>query len=637
MCGISGIIDYSGAVIDKSVLERACATMRHRGPDDFGTWQSADDAMSIGLAAVRLAVVDPTPQGHQPFIYQNRWVLVFNGEVYNHRTLRGELQREGCRFETQTDTEVVAAACATWGVEGLRRFNGMWGLCFFDREGGRGFLARDRFGIKPIVYANDGSRTYFASESQTLRGLGDWDRGVDTQSLLHYVRFGFTAPEASIYRSARRLSPGGYLEFDRQGVRAPQRYYAPVAEAKRGTSVDYGDACANVRRGIFQSVARRRHADVPLGAFLSGGIDSSIIATHLAECTPGKIATFSVGYAGQRAYDESRYARQMANHIGSDHHELSVTADDVIALIPQLLDHLGEPFFDSSLIPTAMVSQLARKHVTVCLSGDGADELFGGYWRYLGHDSLHMYRRIPAMIRRRVIEPLLALGPRSKRSVVGRRLGQMRKLLWASTASMQARHLAWSQILSRDTMGIIDAKSVTDLTLKHAYQQIEALAGGFADGDLNQILAFDLQYSLPADMLHKVDIASMRHSLEVRTPFLDHELVEYVLGLPARFKMSRGLRKRLLVDAYRGVIPDAILDRGKMGFEVPVGEFFRRGLREMFLDTVTRERLDGFGVFDSGAVLKLYDDHCAFRGEYTDILFAILSLCWWQMRGGTVC
>ncbi|MCA9251583.1 MAG: asparagine synthase C-terminal domain-containing protein, partial [Phycisphaerales bacterium] len=375
----------------------------------------------------------------------------------------------------------------------------------------------------------------------------------------------------------------------------------------------------------------------PLGAFLSGGIDSSIIATHLAECTPGKIATFSVGYAGQRAYDETRYARQMANHIGSDHHELAVTADDVISLIPQLLDHLGEPFFDSSLIPTAMVSQLARKHVTVCLSGDGADELFGGYWRYLGHDSLHMYRRIPAMIRRRVIEPLLALGPRSKRSVVGRRLGQMRKLLWASTASMQARHLAWSQILSRDAMGIIDAKSVTDLTLKHAYQQIESLAGGFADGDLNQILAFDLQYSLPADMLHKVDIASMRHSLEVRTPFLDHELVEYVLGLPARFKMSRGLRKRLLVDAYRGVIPDAILDRGKMGFEVPVGEFFRRGLREMFLDTVTRERLDGFGVFDSGAVLKLYDDHCAFRGEYTDILFAILSLCWWQMRGGTVC
>jgi asparagine synthase (glutamine-hydrolysing) len=634
MCGISGIIDFSGAVIDGSVLERACATMKHRGPDDSGTWLSNERSMSLGLAAVRLAVVDPTPQGHQPFIYQDRWILVYNGEVYNHRELRAGLERVGRRFETHTDTEVVAAACAAWGTRALRRFNGMWGLFFYDRETGSGFLARDRFGIKPIVYAIEGPRTYFASESQTLRVLGDWDRRVDTQSLLHYVRFGFTAPDASIYRSARRLAPGMYVEFDRKGIRAPQRYYAPVAEARRSASTGYGAACENVRRMIFKSVARRRHADVPLGAFLSGGIDSSIIATHLAECTPGKISTFSVGYEGQRAYDETEYARQMAYHIGSDHHELSISSNDVLEVIPELLDHLGEPFFDSSLIPTAMVSRLAREHVTVCLSGDGADELFGGYWRYLGHDSLQFYDRIPASIRRRVIEPLLALAPKSRRSVIGRRLGQMRKLLWASTASMQARHLAWSQIISRDAMSILDPKGTDDLTLKNVYQAIGELTGGIHNGDLNQILAFDLQYSLPADMLHKVDLASMRHSLEVRTPFLDHELVEYVLGLPARFKVSRGVRKRLLVDAYRGIVPDAILDRGKMGFEVPVGEFFRRELREMFLDTVTRERLDVFDIFDSAAVLKLYEDHCAFRGEHTDVLFAIFSLCWWQMRGG---
>ncbi len=636
MCGISGIIDFGGGSIDASVLERACATMQHRGPDDSGTWIGGDGGASIGLAAVRLAVVDPTPQGHQPFIYNDRYVLVYNGEVYNHRELRDELRAAGRSFKTQTDTEVVATACAGWGVGALNRFNGMWGLFFFDRETGGGFLARDRFGIKPVVYASDGSRTYFASEAQTLRALGDWDRRVDVDSLLHYVRFGFTAPDASIYQHARRLAPGTYLEFDRQGFRAPQRYYEPVKAARREGVPDYGTACESVRRGIFRSVARRRHADVPLGAFLSGGIDSSVIATHLAECTPGKIATFSVGYEGQRAYDETGYARQMAKHLGSDHHELMVSANDVLNVVPELLDHLGEPFFDSSLIPTAMVSQLARKHVTVCLSGDGADELFGGYWRYLGHDSLHVYDQIPAWLRRRVIEPLLARAPKSKRSVIGRRLGQMRKLLWASTTSMQARHLAWSQILSREAMSIVRQQGVNDLTLKHAYQAMQDLAAGIPSGNLNQILAFDLQYSLPGDMLHKVDIASMRHSLEVRTPFLDHELVEYVLGLPARYKMSRGVRKRLLVDAYRGIVPDAILDRGKMGFEVPVGEFFRKELREMFLDTVTRERLDGFGVFDSGEVLRLYEDHCAFRGEHTDLLFAIFSLCWWQMRGGTV-
>ncbi len=634
MCGISGIIDFGGGSIDASVLERACATMRHRGPDDSGTWLGDDRSVTIGLAAVRLAVVDPTPQGHQPFVFNDRWVLVYNGEVYNHRELRDELRAAGHTLRTQTDTEVVAAACATWGVDALKRLNGMWGLCFFDRETGNGFLARDRFGIKPVVYATDGSRTYFASETQTLRGLGDWDRRIDVDSLLHYVRFGFTAPDASIYRHAHRLAPGAYLAFDRQGVRAPQRYYEPVRGSLNSRSEDYGSACENVHRRIFRAVAKRRHADVPLGAFLSGGIDSSVIATHLAECTPGKIATFSVGYEGQRAYDETAYARKMAEHINSDHHELSVTAKDVLETIPEMLDHLGEPFFDSSLIPTSMVSRLARKHVTVCLSGDGADELFGGYWRYLGHDSLHVYDQIPAWIRKRVIEPMLEFAPKSKRSVIGRRLGQMRKLLWASTASMQARHLAWSQILSRDAMSIIKSQGVDDLTLKHAYQSMQDLTAGIRSGDMNQILAFDLQYSLPADMLHKVDIASMYHSLEVRTPFLDHELVEYVLGLPARYKMSRGMRKNILVDAYRGVVPDAILDRGKMGFEVPVGEFFRSELREMFLDTVTRERLDGFGVFDSGEVLRIYDDHCAFRGEYTDLLFAIFSLCWWQMRDG---
>jgi len=634
MCGIAGIIDFKGGPIDRAVLERACVTMRHRGPDDCGTWATSAEPISLGMAAVRLAVVDPSPGGHQPFVYQDRWVLAYNGEVYNHRQIRDELEREGMRFETQCDTEVVAAACATWGLSALTRFNGMWGLCFYDRQERCGFLARDRFGIKPLCYATDASSFYFASEFLTLRGLGDWDRSPDTASLLHYVRFGFTPPDASIHQHARKLGPGSCIEFDAQGPHAPQRYYEPVNASNGSVPPDWTEARKMIRGKIFQSVARRRVADVPVGAFLSGGVDSSIIAAHLAECTPGKIQTFSVGYADQKSYDETKYARAMAEHVGSEHHELMIQADDVLAVIPDVLDHLGEPFFDSSIIPVAMVSKLAREHVTVCLSGDGADELFGGYWRYMGHASLDAYERIPRFLRRRIIEPVLALAPNSKRSVIGTRARQVRKLLRASSASLPGRHLAWSQILSRDVASVLNLADKNDSTLRNVYGSMRDLVGAIPDGDLNQILAFDLQYSLPADMLHKVDLGSMFHSLEVRVPFLDHELVEAVLPLPARFKVSRGMRKRILVDAYRGIIPDRILDRGKMGFEVPVGEFLRRELRELFMDTVTRERLASFGVFDPAAVHRVYDDHCACRGEYADLLFAILSLCWWQMRGG---
>jgi asparagine synthase (glutamine-hydrolysing) len=352
---------------------------------------------------------------------------------------------------------------------------------------------------------------------------------------------------------------------------------------------------------------------------------------HLAQCSPRPIATFAIGYKDRPTYDETRYARLMADRLGSDHHEFRLGFDEVIDTLPAVLDHLGEPFFDSSILPTAVVSRLARRHVTVCLSGDGGDELFGGYYRYLGHESIDSYQRLPALLRNAVIEPLTRRTGASKSSRLADRVRQFRKLLRAAGLPIADRHLAWSQILSPDAHPILRCES--DDTLETIRQEMARLTAGLPESDaINRILAFDLQYALPSDMLHKVDLASMMHSLEVRVPFLDPQVVETALACPSSWKVHKGLRKRLLVHAYRGRLPDEILDRPKMGFELPIGEFLRGPLRDMFNSVVSREQVESLQLLDYDAVQDAYAAHCARRSEHADLLFAVLSLCWWHGR-----
>ena len=635
MCGIAGIIDFGGNAIDERRLLAAQQAMVHRGPDDGAFVRESRGDWQVGLAAVRLAILDPTPVGAQPFRYGNRYLLAYNGEIYNFRELRRELAALGANFRTDTDTEVVAAACAQWGPEALTRFNGMWAFAFVDLERRGGFLVRDRFGIKPLLVACAGRHACFASEMMTLRALGDWPRDVDRSALLHYLSVGYFAAPDTVYEHVRRIGPGEYIAFDERELKAPVRYYDPTQASASREHLSYTEAGERVRHGLSMAVARRRIADVPLGAFLSGGLDSSIVALHLAECTPGPVKTFSIGYVDQPTYDETAFARMMADCLGSEHHELRLCYDDVIETLPAVLDHLGEPFFDSSILPTAVVSRLARQHVTACLSGDGGDELFGGYWRYLGHQSLAGYHALPALLRKWVIEPLVGGAPSAKSSLLANRLRQLRKLLRAAGGRAIDRHLAWSRILAPEAMSIVSATGELDTATQRMVGAYDELTGDLPSGDeLNRILAFDLRYNLPGDMLHKVDLASMLHSLEVRVPFLDPEVVETALACPSAYKVSRGLRKRLLTDAYRGYLPDAVLDRPKMGFEVPVGEFLRSRLRDLFYDVVTRERIQSFGMLDYDAVQCVYDAHCRRQADHADLLFALLSLCWWRMRGG---
>jgi asparagine synthase (glutamine-hydrolysing) len=631
MCGIAGTIDVAGRPVSAEVLARACARMRHRGPDDAGTFIHHHATLSVGLAAVRLAIVDPTSASRQPMtVGDGRYVLVFNGEIYNQRALRRELESGGWRFRTSSDTEVLAAWCAAQGPEGLGALNGMFALAFFDTVERCGFIARDRFGIKPLLVARHPRGFCFASEMRALAAFCDWERAVDHDALAHYLAFGYFAAPRSVYRDVTRVMPGDFHRFDAHGLHAGEAYSIPAC-----TAPDLSDQAAvrtRLRGCIAEAVARRRMADVPLGAFLSGGVDSAIIATHLAEATTAAIPTFAIGFTDAPRYDETRHARRMADHLGSDHHELRLSFADVIATLPDMLDQAGEPFFDSSLIPTACVSRLARDHVKVCLSGDAGDELFGGYWRYLGHAAVDGYRQFPKWLRRGVCEPLLRACGASKRSSWGNRVRQFRKLLRAADETPMLRHLRWSALLDDRSAGVLRAPERFAGVLVEMAERFDRV-GDAGDGDfLNRILAFDLRHGLPGDMLHKVDLASMAHSLEVRVPFLDPEVVGLVEACPAAWKIDRGLRKRLLVESYRGIIPDEILDRDKMGFELPIGEFLRGELRALFMDTVTRDRVEALAILDHGAIMDIYATHCAGRGEHADLLFALLALCWWQGR-----
>jgi asparagine synthase (glutamine-hydrolysing) len=634
MCGICGIIRLTPEPIDEDRLSRACRAMKHRGPDHTGTWTARTRKTAVGMGVARLVVIDPSPAAHQPMHDPaGRHHLAFNGEIYNYRELRRELLSLGISFVTESDTEVALAACAHWGVGALNRFNGMWGLAYFDSVEQTGFLARDRFGIKPLFYCSDEDSLLFASELPALIELGDWDRSINEQALVQHLQVGYIAQPATIYRHAHRLEPGHVLRFSVSGGAGPESYYAPPFTGEPFGLDQYGEACAQTRRLLSDAVTARRVADVPIGAFLSGGLDSSIVVSHLAAATPGRVQTFSVGHAEHRRYDETRFARIIADRFGTEHHELLLTGDDIVATIPRVLDHLGEPVGDSSIIPTAIVSEFASRHVTVALSGDGGDELYAGYWRYMGHDAMDTYLRLPAGIRRLLLEPVLRLLSASKSSNLGNRVRQLHKLLRAGAGDALHRHITWARILAPEAgdlfLGQEWSQECDARTLERARSLTEGMEGGVA---LDRILAFDLCYGLPADMLQKVDLASMMHSLEVRLPFLDPAVVAHALACPAAFKLSGGLRKRMLIDAYREHLPDPVLEREKMGFEVPFGEYLRGPLRALFHDVVDRRTVESFGLLDYEVAERIFKEHLNRRTEHADVLFALLSLCWWRRK-----
>ena len=634
MCGIAGIIDFSGRPVDRETLRHMQAALAHRGPDDAGIWVHQSPGFSVALVHTRLAVIDPTPDGHQPMLEgDGRWAIVYNGELYNYQDLGRQL---GLLLRTHCDTEVVLKACIARGPAALEQFDGMWAMAVVDSAGRCGHLSRDPVGIKPLYYARHDDRLIFASEMWAMRRVPDLPLEIDPEAMRLYLMLGFIPHPWTIYRGVRKLSPGHRLDFDAAGPREPVRFYhLPAPPAK---TPDYADACRQVRTTIEQAARRQRIADVPLGAFLSGGLDSSIVVAALAKAGQ-TVRTFSIGYADHPRYDETRYARLVADHIGTEHLTFTLSFADVLEAVEPTLDHLGEPFADSSLLPAALVSRHTRQHVTVALSGDGGDELFGGYWRYLGHRYLDRYRRLPGVLRRGLIEPLLRLAPAARSTPLLDRLRQARKLLRGDLPDPLDRHLAWARTLDDRWAGrLLGPQEAADAgtMLKSLYRDA---AGQWRKGPgptdpLDRILLADLAIGLPADMLHKVDLASMAYGLEVRVPLLSTDVVALAASLPINYKIAGTTGKRILRDAFRDLLPAPILGRKKMGFEVPVGEFLRRELQPLFHDVVTAATLESLGI-PSAVAAALYTQHSRRQADHTELLWALLVLCWWKRRSPT--
>ena len=632
MCGIAGIVDFAGRPIDRRTLDRLGQALRHRGPDDSGIWVHESASFSVGLAHTRLAVIDPAPSGHQPMTDPTgRWAISYNGELYNYRILRQQLRGP---FRTACDTEVALQACMEWGPAALERFEAMWAMAVVDTLEKAGHLSRDPFGIKPLYYAYYDDRLVFASELRALRCFPGLPTELDPEAVACYLSIGYIPHPQTIYRGVYKLPPGHRLGFDASGPGQPQPFHH-LAEVPPSPPA-YADACQELRQRVQTAVANQRVADVPLGAFLSGGLDSSVIVACLARVTNAPVETFSIGYRDHPAYDETKYAELVARHFNTRHHSFRLGFREVLEAIEPMLEHLGEPFADSSLLPTALVSRHTRQHVTVALSGDGGDELFGGYWRYLGHHYLQRYGRWPAFVRRGLIEPLLGLAPSAKSTRWLNRLRQARKLLRGDLDDPLDRHLAWARYmddrLAAELLGVRRAQEA-DAYLKRLYRQAPGRwrRGGDPPWPLDHILLADLAIGLPGDMLHKVDTASMFHSLEVRVPFLAADLVDFVAALPIDYKIAGTTTKRVLRDAFRGIVPDAVLVRSKMGFEVPVGEFLRRELRHLYKDVVTPQALVGLGL-DANVVTRLYDEHTRRQQDHGDLLWALLVLCWWHRQ-----
>jgi len=616
MCGICGVAGGDTAA-GRELVGRMCAAMVHRGPDDEGITQL--DGVTLGMR--RLSIID-IEGGHQPMHNEDSTVWVIqNGEIYNHIELRDLLLASGHTFNTQSDTEVLVHGYEQWGEDMVERLNGMFAFAVLDRRRGSVLLARDRMGIKPLHYAIDGRRLVFASELKALLRDPALRRGIDPAALDQYLAHEFVPSPASIVRGIDKLQPAQTLTWSlKDGTHRLRRYWTPelgVGDGRRRVQENLQEESERLRAVLRESVRKELISDVPLGVFLSGGIDSSAVAAMMTQLG-GDVKSFSVGFA-DRSFDESSHARKVAQFLGTEHHELTLEPDMLLGLIPKLPSLLDEPLGDASIIPTYLLSEFTRRHVKVALGGDGGDELFAGYPTMQAHRLASYYLRAPRVLREGLVEPVVRRLPvsrgnlsfdfRAKRFVDGARY------------PVAERHQRW--------MGSFGAEERKALLSRDAWHEVEVGEVRYTD-PLNQVLMLDMRFYLENDILVKLDRASMMASLEGRVPLLNNDFVEYATRLPMNMKL-RGMRSKFLLKrALRGLLPDSILNRPKKGFGIPVAHWFRGPLKEQMLSVLSPERIAREGYFDATVVARLISDHLAGRRDNRKQLWTLFAFEMWH-------
>lgn len=621
MCGIAGIVNVAGpSAIPEDVLRRMTGSLSHRGPDGDGFHVEP----GIGFGHRRLSIID-LEGGRQPLFNEDGTVVVtFNGEIFNFQEVETELLARGHVFRTRCDTEVIVHAWEEWGEDCLARFNGMFAFVIWDRNRQTIFMARDRLGVKPLYYSlmPDGQLA-FGSELKAVIAHPNVSRRLEPRAVEDYFAFGYVPDPRTIYADVRKLPPGHCWRIERgRPVGSSRAYWDVPLEGGPRAERPAAEMEAELRDRLQEAVRKRLVSDVPLGAFLSGGIDSSAVVAMMREIGSSRILTCSIGFT-EAEFDESRFAKMVADAKGTDHRTETVEATDYDVL-DKLAAAYDEPFADSSAIPTYRVCQLARRHVTVALSGDGGDEDFIGYRRYrLFANEEAVRSRVPLPLRRAIFGPLGQLYP---------------KLDWAPRF---VRAKSTFQALARDTVDaylhaisfcsdetrerIFSPQLRRDLGGYHAREVFHGHADGRRFPDALALVQYlDYKTYLPGDILTKVDRASMAHSLEVRTPFLDYEFVEWAAGLPSGVKLRGGVGKDVLKQALRKVLPDEVLFRKKMGFSVPIERWFRGSLRGHVADVVTGGRLAESGFFEPRELRRLVEDHQSGRRDYSAALWALL-------------
>ncbi|MDX6693393.1 MAG: asparagine synthase (glutamine-hydrolyzing) [Blastocatellia bacterium] len=620
MCGIAGYIEDEGARSQEErerILDRMCRVIAHRGPDDQGTLVKG----GVALGMRRLSIID-LAGGHQPISGCGGAVtVVFNGEIYNYRELQPELEARGHRFQTHSDTEAIVHAYEEYGASSVSHLRGMFAFALWDDSKRELFIARDRAGKKPLYYTltPEGS-LLFGSELKSLLEHPEFRREIDHEALDAYLTFGYVPDPLSIFRGVRKLPPGHHLTFSRGRVHVEQYWdfqYEPV-EQQRGEE----DYLKELRSLLDEAVRLRLVSDVPLGAFLSGGVDSSAIVGLMSRHMSQPVKTFSIGFH-EDSYNELKYARVVARHFGTDHHEFIVTPD-ICRIVDELAWHFDEPFADSSAIPTYMVSKMAREHVKVVLSGDGGDELFAGYTRYVVDRRRSAFSRLPRFLRSGMMQPL------SRRLPHG---AWGRNYLHNVALDPIGRYLDSISVftsLGKDALYSAALRSQLDDTESAANCFSTHLARVRSTEPLDALLYLDSKTYLPGDILTKVDRMSMAVSLEARTPLLDHKLIEFVTRIPASLKMKGLETKHIFKQAVRGLVPDEILDRPKQGFGVPIQQWINQELRDYIRDVLTERRARERGYFQPSYVDLLFDEHERGRRDHSHQLWALFMFELWH-------
>jgi len=619
VCGIYGILQLDGATAQPEPLRAMARLTVHRGPDDEGT--HVDGPVAMGMR--RLSVID-VGGGHQPLSNEDGTLwLIANGEIYNYRAVREALIADGHRFKTNSDCETILHLYEAYGDDGITRLNGMFAFALWDARRRRLLVGRDRLGVKPLYVCNDGRRLLFASEAKAILAVPGVSAALDPAALSAYLALGYVPAPKSIFRGIAKLPPATLLVAE--GGRVVERRYWRIPAAV-DTSRTEEEWIAQTRARLEESTRMQMVSDVPIGAFLSGGIDSSAVVAFMAAHSERPVKTYAIGFGGGDAeayYNELPHARRVAELFGTDHHEI-IVRPDVVSLLPRLLWHMDEPIADTAFITTFLVSQFARRDVTVILSGVGGDELFGGYRRYLGGHYQAYFDRLPASLRRMATAVGQRL-PSDRHSPLLNAARLAKGFLSAAGLPIDKRYRSYVEVFSEDL--------AAQLLRDRRADGHEALAAAFARADgsdeLNRMLAVDAETQLPDDLLLLTDKMSMAVSLECRVPLLDHELVEFAARMPQDIKIRGGRLKHAMKAALRDVLPADILERKKRGFGAPMGAWLRRDLAPLLRNLLSVDSINARGLFRPAAIESLVASHAANLVDGTDKLMALINLEIW--------